>query len=876
MSNELHYKWNKNLGREVAFETSSMFHRPPYTDTQVVSVPKFMAEMIRGQFGGRRSRDEEKRISKEDLVLDAFINVYDLTPVLGSLFKSQESYLQKMKKYVEENDADKHFRNSLISYADSNLKELAKRQILVGSTLQHHNLSFGDHFVHKGIPSHFDAQDWGWVNDAAKWFRTFTRLQRVTKFTVPIGTSQGFLLKSAADGPMWRTVSKGLQASLALKARDYKQFKLACEKFDELFAEYGSAPLSTSYFLGLRRQHSVKAEVIDNNSFMHPHFTEDLDCSEGLQGRARGIFPPPEFAKVYYKPFAEGLKKALFLSSDICSVDQSMISSKLHYIRSMSQLKDLYHMDKGSLKGWLTFYDLSGYDTCTHAGCGRIYDEFCRSAFDNWDSIEGEHFKDFNIVFPLGVRFDSTICSQQVKNRSTQSGQPDVTVKNNVVHLLLLSHSLSVALKKADGISIKPLDIFKQLISGSGPVRDMTALMHGDDAAVYFSDNPEAYLKMYDEMTALGIVTSSELYSVYLKKTPHLSLSLDSELDNIALQSKSHVIHKRNELKARTEKEKDVSSRDIAFSSMLWSKITSLGKSNNRYSSLLSKLREEEMAELQISETARFCLEYFKMTSDDFKTVLTKLASTSNHGITKAYNKDFDPLFAMQGMPGSLARNRFGEYGSKDIVISLLSLYDTWLMLPDYTSVAQRLQWCIMAVAAFMSANGKSRYLVFKENITKEISGVKLTQAGKATEAFIDKVYAGLNDNAAGDGKKKMLLDVIDFFCTDSHYEGLLNLVTMLTLSAQTKAKTLRGYLDRLYYSNGEQFLDDSLEQIYGSIQYDPEDMSSRLGISSLNFNQTLEICLKYQRFILQNHGLAPSDFDDVDTSNLKDILKYQ
>lgn len=872
----IHANWNRNLGRTAELETNEIYRRDPYTDTKVIRVPSFIENVVKSQFGRTNRKNPGAAIAKEDIVLDSFLNSYDGTPLLGNLFKLQDTFYDALyAKGSSMLSLDKHrLGYSFMSYASANKKEIAKRQILVGSSLKHHNLSFGDHFVHKEVPSYFQSVNWDWVKDAAKFFRQFTDLKRKNEFTVPIGTSQGLLLKSEADGPLWRTVSKGLQAALALKAQNYNQFILGCNQFDEVHESRGFYGPSKSYFLGLRRQHSVKQEVIDDDSYNHPSYPADLNCSVGVQGRARGIFPPSEYAKVYFKPFSEGLKYALFRRTDVCNVSQHMIAAKLSYIKSMTSMSELYDDKTGKVEGWLTFYDLSGYDTCTHAGCGEIYDSFCRYAFDNWDTLEGDHFKDFNIVFPLGLGRHSPICSQEVKNRSTQSGQPDVTVKNNVVHLLLLSHCISYALKTSSSVrNYEPLVIFKQLISGEGPVKDLAALMHGDDAAIYFSELKDDYYNFYDEMTRLGIVTSSEMYSIYLKKTPHLALSsdhIDKDVRDLSLEC---INYSRGRITSSEELNAD-DPKLMQYSLNLWRLIDKCDiNGNSDFQKAILEVKKDELEALKNSDFMHSFQRDFKLSYESAMILNESMSKITNSEIAKSFSSNADPICGMQGMTGSLARNRFGEYGTKDIVIHILSLSDTWAMLPSYTPLSQRWQWLLMMYFAFRSEKGKIAFMTgyFKG----EDYNANLFPEGHYAASVIKSIYGLIASDKDGD-RLEVFTKMLSALQDHKFRVSLLSCVTFATIHAQTKAKQLRGYLDRLYYTSGEQFLDSELEQIYGSIQYDPEDLSSRLGLADKSFDEILAICLKFQNEIFDSQGKAPTVFDDISVDNLKHILKYQ
>lgn len=904
-------RFNSALGRLVEEITGEKYERKAYTDTSIITVPPFLQRIVRGVFGRKFRDGDEHKLGREDLILAACVEDESIMDIIGRYYISDEKAYDSMAdsvcgEYLKGFSLDekgtlkaKEFVHSLMV---ANAKEIKKRQLLVGSPLRHHNLSFGDHFVHADIPNYFLEQNWDWVPEAAQFFKAFTGLTRSYKYTLPIGTSQGFTLKTESDGPMWRTVSKGLLAALAKKTKSYNDFQKACTSIDGVFQSMGYAPIAKSYFLGLRRQHSVKEELVDDDELRHPNFNYSLDTSKGMQGRARGIFPPSEYAKAYYKPFSEGLKKALFHKTDICNVNQHFISSKLYFVTDQVLEHQIVEGSFGSSDGWYPFYDLSAYDTCTHKGASDIYHVFLQHAFEDFLKIEGEHFRDFDVIFPVGLVNSPMIAKQEIKGRSTQSGQSDVTVKNNIVHLLLASHCISMALSKSVDESVQayksmsPLDVFKQLISGNGKHAYMTAMMHGDDSAILFSYSKEDYKSFYDEMTKLGIKTGTEITGVYLKKTADVVGILNLQMDSAAKTSLMAGISACRGTIAQsftdfTEIGEKLSS--IVESAGYLKRINTQKKGQSKLFGVGSQSSSESSMKLQFSNDMIYlCDKILSLLASDSQKMgggftnqfIDKISALRSSVTSGKYLNNIEETLhdsgiadnGMRGLPGSLARNRFGEYGVKHMLLHIMALSDTRIMLPSYTFSGSVYLWEILALAGLFGAlkadpvlskrsdfDNKLVNHSLKEdlNLGKEIKLAEDTKLANETVRFFSDCF-----------DSKRYGSISEMLMSADMRSGLLVLIGLFTSSAQVKASSLRGILDRLFYSNGEQFDNEELLEMYGSIQYDPEDLEERLGISSWSFDRLLEVILKHQEDILRT-GQAPKEFGDLLTNNLSNIL---
>lgn len=500
---------------------------PGWRDVDNVNIPEFLGRTIVSQYA---TQNPER--------MDDIINSTLYKEFKHGLKESGRSLddLQRSFREVRDNhsnilknttsDTESILKRS-IAYAS--LKELSKAQILVGAPIYHHNLVVEDHQKYDDIPHGFSSRNWDWVGNAALWFRSFTSLERSRNFTLPIGTSQGMTLKSKSDTPQWRVYSKGLLSMLALRSETIAELYHKLDAVDGIFESKGYDGIAKHSFLGMRRQHTNKVEPSTVSSHYHTQGYDTLLTTQGIQGRVRAIFPFSEALKVFYKPFADGLKKSLFHKTSICNVNMNHISDRLHLIASLSLKNNLINNLSDGSHEWLPFYDLSEYDRTTHKGCYDIYITFLNKAFNNFSDIEGRPYEDCGIVFPCDLDEHTSFMINNNRQRSTLSGQSDVTVKNNIVHLLIASQAISEVLG-----NISPLEVFKKLIDPSSFKKegDIIGIMHGDDAAIFFSSNREDYVKYTEIVSDMGIKTGFEMGPIYLKKVPYWTKG-DSTLLNM-------------------------------------------------------------------------------------------------------------------------------------------------------------------------------------------------------------------------------------------------------------------------------------------------------------------------------------------------------
>lgn len=500
--NPLLRQFNTALGRSIEIEAIET-QRGTWRDTTQVSLPSYLARSIRSQYMTKKNAGEK------DVLLSTLLK----DPSVAAEYFVQLDIIMKdltaeWSETITLGLGDGNFFKYMA--ASSNLSEITKQQLLISAPVLGHPLSGGGHFVHESPPGGFSIpDDVSYV--LGKWFAEKFNTLRKLEFTVPASTSQGLILKSRQDSPQWRVYSKALMAELAMRAKSRKDFESYAAALNLPFEERGFHGPAKDFYLGMRKQAARKGEIV--GSLRSYDLTGDYAAQEtvAVQGRLRGIFPPSEFSKIFFKPFAEGIKYDLFKKAACTFVDLSYISSKLHFIAYRTYFDNLL-ADDGTL---LCFYDLDKMDTTTHGGFFSIYHQFCRGVFPDFDNVEGDMMKDSGILFPPSI-YTEDIYYQQVDGRSTLSGQPDVTTKNNVCHLLAMSYCMGKVIDQDFE------EVFKILCDGSAPLKNgiiPVLHLHGDDTMMYFSPRKEDYLSYYAILAEQGFETSCEKSPAFLKKT---------------------------------------------------------------------------------------------------------------------------------------------------------------------------------------------------------------------------------------------------------------------------------------------------------------------------------------------------------------------
>lgn len=453
---------NAKLGRESFFDVSTSMVKQQYTDARVASVPNFIANLAKSPYDkvigdlslpslldlDKPTKSFSLDIDNEAVILAEREDLQTQMLLSDKYVRSYNRCITQLDEYYSsistplsllpiQDDAVGKIINALWQgHRVANHKELSKRQVLVGSPTWHHGCSDGDHFnIKSDLAEDKHAILITLGSSLGNFIKSrFGGVQRSQTYTLPLTSSQGVILKSRRDSPQFRAVSKALQGRYAQLCNNESELLECIDRLNDLAEQRGYDRFFDCFFLGKRKQHAAKDEPIDNGD-------DVMEVTKGIQGRVRGIFPPPEMFKVYYKPFSDGLKKFLFKDTAICSVDVNDIHTKhLHaianYIVNLSNNKGLA---EGLSHG---FYDLSAYDRNTSSSLGAAYQIFCSIVFDGWEEREKINFTNFKLLFPEHCAPHSGIMMQEIKYRSTLSGQPDVTVKNNICHLILLCESI--------------------------------------------------------------------------------------------------------------------------------------------------------------------------------------------------------------------------------------------------------------------------------------------------------------------------------------------------------------------------------------------------------------------------------------------------
>lgn len=533
--------FNSLIEVESALYSSEFVTKKDYSDAAKASVPDFIANLSRLPYdeadygridisGDSRELEHKTTISvdgrKAVKGIDYHISVNACLQTSSLLIQDvvesyQQSYRRMMdafqgaKNYclatgIDASNLDAAASAYLDQYCAANLEELEKRQILVGSPTLHHGCSDGDYFNHSSTDSNDPDNLIPIAIAMGNYFKNNLHLKRAESYTLPLGTSQGVICKTSRDSPKFRAFSKAIQGRYAQLCSNEDELYELVTALDDLFESKGYDRFSTSFFLGKRKQHARKPELVDSGE-------SNMSTTMHYQGRVRGIFPPPELFKVYYKPYCDGVKKKLFLDTEICNVDESKILGSLK--RSFEYFS--LQLSKGQDPKMNPFYDLSAYDRNTNYSLGFAYQTFLHHAFDDFDKREGINFTKFHLLFPESCDRYTDIMIQEIKNRCTLSGQPDVTIKNNIVHLIMLTKILSELNIRRGGEPVSYEVIIAALLQGGsfGKISNIDGKIHGDDAFLFFdSMSLEEIDFIHDRITDLGVPCAPETAQVYLKK----------------------------------------------------------------------------------------------------------------------------------------------------------------------------------------------------------------------------------------------------------------------------------------------------------------------------------------------------------------------
>lgn len=608
---------NRALGRDPRIVDDYSVVHTGWPDTTSASLPDFLVDTLNRQF----SIDDMKKT--KDLVLRKLSADDESFSYLVSLKEYISSIRKHFEDVVENSSPPSSSKVSILrSQAKASLNELDKMQVLVNAPLFGHNLAGGGHPLFFDTPAGYDIDD-EFAKKAGEMFKAICK-GRYYEYTVPALSSQGMTLKTRQDTPQFRIYAKAIMSALASKTKSRKDYDMVIEAMNEPFIERGYNGVANDFYLGMRRQGMRKDEVVSSKFDFDGSQDYDLGATNGIQGRSRGIFPPSEYTKHYFKPFAEGIKKSLFDSFFSTAVDLSFISAKVHLLTLLSIKYNLFNSDEE----YICFYDLSAMDTTTHKGFMDSYHQFCKGLFPDFDNIEGDTFASCKLFFPAVIGSKEYFV-QDIMGRSTLSGQPDVTTKNNICHILAMSWCLGKT------FDVRPEVVFDHLMTGQGTLngQQVIAHIHGDDTMIYMGSDPSKYATYYEHLGSLGFGVSFEKAPIFLKKTV--------SIEEVSTESGSFE-------------------SSIVMLTDLLSGFSADFKSNDDYKDRCNRIVVE---------------------------VCTSLGYPPVNDYNNSYVGNLIPVL------GSLIKNRFGEYPTVEPILHVMSLMDTCKLMSGHWSQIIKDYW---------------------------------------------------------------------------------------------------------------------------------------------------------------------------------------
>lgn len=559
----------------------------------------------------------------------------------------------------------------------------------------------------------------------------------------------------------------------------------------------------------MRKQAARKNEPIQDEN------GDTIAYSNALQGRVRAIFPCTEDKKVMFKPLADGLKKALFTGSEGFSVDSRIIARDSIICGALTLAFGLFDPVEENLAPDgiqssfsdiripmpKTFYDLSAFDTTQHAGLNDlVYLEFLKGCFPDIDQREETMCSIADLLFPLSPKTDDLLL-QRVNGWSTMSGQPDVTVKNNVIHFMVMVKSIKAAIdmgfSNPDSLFYKQ-DEFSEtrIIEAIIHQNDfIVSKVHGDDTVLCFSPyiiDQENYLI---SLEATGLRYGLEYGFSYLKKVP-------SECE---IEKALRVIHNYG-----------FSDDKISF---------------HEWQKLLNKLRVEVAKELKDLE------------------------------IPQIFNSVNAP---MMPVVGSLMKNRFGEYPNEFVGSFLIGMIDV-INLAISSNHSGFLLSALLAEAIQLldllsqkeNETAESQLLAQRMIATSE-SNFKQAYI-EALFIIIESLQSLVEMKNTGPVLRrrnaKMMFSELNLV-----KNTLAQMFGEIMQSRMDLADSLRDQLSRMYYSSfqDEESAFDNNEffaELYGMLSYSPQEEAINYGFFDKSLEELIAIAYKWQSILIANNG---------------------
>lgn len=424
-------------------------------------------------------------------------------------------------------------------WEDYNKSEAKKSMLLFGVPFTYHMLMEGRHSKY---PDREQVMDDRMVRDFnhtmeivadvyIKLYGVQAQLQP-SEVKLPIGTSQGILLRGTKDTPTSKAYYKFILSLYASKCKSRKDINELLDALDNEFMQRGFDKPSRSAMLGLRKMHISRKK--NEPFFDHGASSTTYSTTKQTQGRVRAIFPFTEALKYWVKSYAEPIKYNLFHAEGCFAVDPTLIHKSQNAVRE-KLLTAPSLMDHWRSTGeCVVAYDLHECDRTFHWQMNDAYVElFLKRVIKNGPIVVGEHHNDGDVIAIRGVRGHRTrpavnaVFSDKVSGCSTLSGQADVTLKNNVIHFCLVVYTISVIHR------LEPKEVVKLIedliVKGMCKLRNREYIlhMHGDDVFLYLSDQLEDYKRFSEVLNSTGASSGFEDGLVYLKKMIVPSLTGD-------------------------------------------------------------------------------------------------------------------------------------------------------------------------------------------------------------------------------------------------------------------------------------------------------------------------------------------------------------
>jgi hypothetical protein len=724
-------------------------------DTEFVNLPVFMEEFVKNTYN-YSDEEYEKDILAGELLANTDMAFHFKNEILA------------MKSTLAKDTSE-------IGMAD--FKEVNKMQALIGAPILHTPSVEGSHPFWEDIPHTFKSFDWSWVKSAGVWMREKFNPDQNMDYTLPRSTSQGILLKTPNDGKEWRITCKVIQALIASKFKNPSDLYAFNDLVQELYDKFGLDNPVFDALVGIRRQQSSKDEPVQiEGSSFSGDFEEPHGVTKGVQGRVRAIFMLNELLKAYHKRPHEIIKKTFFSKCNCFLTHPGTIFSKQTSVilKTITQGRSLITSD-----GWETFSDLSQYDRTQHRGFYDISYDFIEGIVVDFDSKYGrEVMADLSVIMPSNAAEESSVIRQKIKGRSRLSGEPGVTTINNIVQILANSQAIGLE------FNVHPLDVFKHMCCPSetpvgSPIKHVIEHFHGDDAFRWLGSDLEIYKRVNEHISLMGLVSKPEDGPIYLKKVPKWY---------------THLCHLHPGMDERASIINDKQGSDDY--STVKNIVDSFESSK--------KVKKGQFINTEVGGIAQISL----LDSTSFSHLFDVSGSVSER-FEFSSEKGWNVNHLFSGLLGSIMKNRFGEYPSKDKDIFVFSLLDTidaldiYLLNEDYHLSPM---WQLISTV--------SSHTLTDAEIKSESSRLKIKME------FIQKVL-------------------------DEHGEN-------------QSSKELDRMLDRLYYSRGETLLSDSMLEMYGTTQMNPIEEGEKLGLTKLTLDQLQTLLIHCQEHILENNGGSP------------------